>query len=557
MSGRQSLEGPAAVGARVPAMGGDAWTRGGDASFVSGSRTISARRFAPALGLRGLALVLLCAVGALLFGSPSAHAATCPPIKNKPQQVPHVDYTGMQHLTYCYGPVSVKPGQNIIRVNSTNLFPSVPGYITRFDPELIYANGTVPRVDVLHLHHAVWAVNGANPQFATGEEKTIFQMPRGFGWRSQPSDIWFLNDMIHDLVGKPATVYIVWRLDFVPDSVAAADSIKRVRTRWMDVSGPSPRVGISSGIYPVFNALRGMGGGGRYTFPDDATGGQHNLIGPSQSWTPDHPVTLVGTAGHLHPGGLNTSLRVDRGSQRKTLFTSRAHYWEPAGAVSWDVAMGATPDDWRVKLHSGDKLSVHATYDTKSADWYEVMGIMPVAVYDGTDAGGVGPFSKQLDKQEVLTHGHLYENRNHGGKPTFLPDPTKLTAVSPHSPIGIEDYKYEQGDLAGIGAANRPPRIHAGQTLTFLNNDAAQSTNTFHTITSCKEPCNRSTGIAYPIANGPRTFDSGQLGFNYAGYNAPAANRDTWTTPSNLKPGDYSYFCRVHPFMRGSFRVVK
>ena len=53
-----------------------------------------------------------------------------------------------------------------------------------------------------------------------------------------------------------------------------------------------------------------------------------------------------------------------------------------------------------------------------------------------------------------------------------------------------------------------------------------------------------------------QNFDSGQLGFNYAGFNAPAVDRDTWTTPKNLPPGTYSYFCRVHPFMRGSFRVV-
>src|SRR5439155_14631123 len=138
-------------------------------------------------------------------------------------------------------------------------------------------NGTVPRVDVLHLHHAVWIVNG-NPQFATGEEKTILQMPKGFGWRSRPSDNWALNDMIHDLVGAPSTVYVVWRIDFVPDTAPAAASIHQVRTKWMDVSGPSPRVGISSPIYPVFNALRFMGQTDRYTFPDQATGGQRALI---------------------------------------------------------------------------------------------------------------------------------------------------------------------------------------------------------------------------------------------------------------------------------------
>ena len=76
----------------------------------------------------------------------------------------------------------------------------------------------MPRVDVLHLHHAVWIVNGS-PQFAAGEEKSIVQMPQGFGWRNDPStDHWLVNDMLHDLVGKPAQVYLVWRVDFVPDS---------------------------------------------------------------------------------------------------------------------------------------------------------------------------------------------------------------------------------------------------------------------------------------------------------------------------------------------------
>ncbi len=252
----------------------------------------------------------------MLFASPVANAADCPPIHNKPGAIPHAQYNGMRHLSFCYGPITMKPGQNIIRLNSTNLLPKQPGYITRFDPELVYGDGTVPRVDIVHLHHGVWVVNGG-PQFASGEEKTIVQAPKGFGWRSVPSDNWALNDMLHDLSGQPKKVWIVWRLDFVPDTAPAADSIRTVRTKWMDVSGPVPRVGVSSPIYPVFNALRRMGDGGSYTFPDQAVGAQRDLIGPSQRWTPDHPVTLITTAGHLHPGGLKTSLRVRRGGQRR------------------------------------------------------------------------------------------------------------------------------------------------------------------------------------------------------------------------------------------------
>jgi plastocyanin len=301
-----------------------------------------------------------------------------------------------------------------------------------------------------------------------------------------------------------------------------------------------------------------MGQNGRYTFPDQASSSQRRFVSRSQTWTPNQPVTLVTTAGHLHPGGLSTHLRVNRGSAHKRVFRSDARYYEPAGAVSWDVSMEATPPGWRVKLQAGDRLSVAATYDTARADWYEVMGIMPVAVYNGTDAGGRDAFSDQIPQQGVLTHGHLAENRNHGGTPVGLPDPRTLPAVAPFDPIEIEDYVYEQGDLYGAGTQARPPRVRAGQSLTFLNRDAPSPPSTgdaFHTITGCKAPCNRSTGIAYPLADGPRTFDSGQLGFN-ANFGAPAAGRDAWETPRNLTPGTYTYFCRVHPFMRGSFRVV-
>src|SRR5215210_4482273 len=64
-------------------------------------------------------------------------ASSCPPIKNKPGSIPHVDYNGVRHITYCVGPVDVHPGQNVIRLKSTDLFPKRPGYITRFDPELV------------------------------------------------------------------------------------------------------------------------------------------------------------------------------------------------------------------------------------------------------------------------------------------------------------------------------------------------------------------------------------------------------------------------------------
>ena len=449
MEGRQSLEGPATVDGRVAAMAGDARTRSGGAPLALGTP----RSFAPALGVRGWALALLCALAALLLGSPKAHAATCPTIQDKPEAIPHVNYQGVQHLTYCYGPVTINPGQNVIRINATNLFPTQPGYITRFDPELVYPNGTVPRG-----RRAPPAPRGLGRQRQPA-------VRRGRGEDDRPASAGIrVSDRSPPTSGCSTTCFTTWSASR-PASTSSGGSTSsppplpppptssRCETRWMSVAGPTPAQRDLEPDLPRLRLPAGDGrSDGRYTFPDEATGAARDDIDTNQqTWTPNQPVTLIGTAGHLHPGGLETSLRVKRGTQSKTLFHSKAHYYEPAGAVSWDVSMGATRPDWRVKLQAGDTVSVHSTYNSARADWYEVMGIMPVAVYDGTDAGGVGAFSKDLDQQERLTHGHLNENRVHGGKATFLPDPTKLSAVAPFNPIGIQDYKYQQGDLAGVG----------------------------------------------------------------------------------------------------------
>jgi hypothetical protein len=57
-------------------------------------------------GIREWLAAFGCAVVALLLISPEAKAGVdpggdpgCPPIADKPDAVPHVDYTGVQHLT--------------------------------------------------------------------------------------------------------------------------------------------------------------------------------------------------------------------------------------------------------------------------------------------------------------------------------------------------------------------------------------------------------------------------------------------------------------------------
>src|SRR5215210_80272 len=383
----------------------------------------------------------------------------------------------VQHLKLRYGPITVHPGQNTIALDGARVpRPRRPGWIVGFRPNLERAGGSIPRVDVLHLHHAVWIVNG-QLTFAAGEEKTNVRLPRGFGWRSRPEDRWVLNHMVHNLLPDRARVYLTYTLDFIPDSSPAARRMRPVETRWLDVE--------NGRAYPIFDVHRGSGRGGRFTYPDDAPAA-YGGGPPRNRLVVQEDGLLVQTAGHLHPGGLWTDLTLTRAGRSVRLFRSRAKYWEPAGAVSWDVAMTATRPAWRVRVRRGDVLSVSATYDSGRASWYESMGIMPVAFAPGA-GGGVDPFSGRLDRRGRVTHGHLRENRNHGGRPGGLPDPRPLPdGPAAAGPVAITDFLYGQGDLLASGAAARPPVVAAGRSLGFKNRDAARTI--YHTITACRAP---------------------------------------------------------------------
>jgi plastocyanin len=116
--------------------------------------------------------------------------------------------------------------------------------------------------------------------------------------------------------------------------------------------------------------------------------------------------------------------------------------------------------------------------------------------------------------------------------------------------VNIDTYEYEPTDL---DLATQVPTVKAGEAITFNNLDApAVGDGTWHSITACAAPCNQTTGVAYPLADGPIEFDSGQLG----NFGQPTSGHLSWTTPADLPAGTYTFFCRVHPFMRGAFRVL-
>jgi plastocyanin len=525
-------------------------------------------------------------------------------------------YPGMTTYSCRTNAIPIAPGQNLNLFALTKTCPNAEkisgpgdvspfatgstaeGYVTRFKPSMVEVkpDGSLPTPSVwdLHLHHVVWLAPGSaggGPTFASGEEKTIAKMPQGFGLNVGGDATWGLNYMIHSLnASEGRSVYITWEIDWVPETSPAYPTIENTQVRWLDVAG-TPQ------IYPVFDAERGFDadGDGKFVFPDDVPTDpgqpgyeERGKISNSGTWTLSQPRRLIFGAGHLHPGGLTVDLEVARDgpdagttdgddpSEVRPLFRSDAKYYEPAGAVSWDVSMTATRPQWRISLKAGDTVSIDTTYDVQKASWYESMGILPLSIADPdpADALAKDPFDDSAavqamyDQGGILTHGRLNENIDaKARKDLKLPDPRKLRSKGRRVPKGgitIDSFVYSKGGYSATRdfptRLMRPPAIKPGKTVTFTNLDALEAMplndQAWHSITSCSAPCNQGSGIGYPLARGPIKFDSGQLGFGTGSSSEVTTGSNTYTTPPLTKPGKtYTYFCRIHPFMRGSIRV--
>ena len=111
------------------------------------------------------------------------------PIVSVPEQ------EGLQHLKFKWGPVKIQPGQNNISYSGMEIpKPAVDGFIVGIHPNLVRDDGSVPPVDVIHLHHGVW-VNvgrGGDLFFASGEEKTQMILPKGYGYPYKASEPWLI-----------------------------------------------------------------------------------------------------------------------------------------------------------------------------------------------------------------------------------------------------------------------------------------------------------------------------------------------------------------------------
>jgi hypothetical protein len=306
---------------------------------------------------------------------------------------------------------------------------------------------------------------------------------------------------------------------------------------------------------------------------------------------------LVWMAGHVHPGGKQiniTTANCGSTAPNAKVFTSRAIPNDRGGQStygSWDYLMGAADPNWRFTMYPGDRVHMDTVYDAQHP-WFEAMGIVfgwgvPLSTpgYHPTSSRCQPPAAGLVDgiRTNVSPAEPIF-----GGTTAIMDDPSthSVAGQAPVSEIDIANFNYSVG-----GTAQPPAPVKAGSDVVVKNLDFAASV--YHTITSCADACNKESGQAYPLASW--TFDSKQLGYGIWGATAAqggiyppflsgestgglpndpqgwasgnpvrhVVNRTdayqwTWKIPATAAVGDtIPYFCRVHPFMRGSVQIVE
>jgi plastocyanin len=194
--------------------------------------------------------------------------------------------------------------------------------------------------------------------------------------------------------------------------------------------------------------------------------------------------------------------------------------------------------------------------------------------------GGYGcvPSATTLCLRGQVTHGHYQSSDHHGGCLGACPPFPQPMLPSIKGPLVTDihwgGFTFGESDFSAI-ALDGVPRVAQGKTLTFWNADAA--TYMWHTATSCAFPCTVPTTVDNPISNGSYAainpdgsiklsgnpaspyviggqvdFDSSELGVGLG-----PSNRVSWGLDTSKLPlGVYTYYCRIHPSMRGAFEVV-
>lgn len=474
-----------------------------------------------------------------------------------------------------WGPYVVHPGTDMWRPHGDVTLTD--GFITALRASARLADGSEPAEDQIHIHHGGFFLRGApfGWLLSTGEEQTHIDLertaradpryPDGLRYGIETHGGWAIYgvSMLHNKSAQPFTVWLQLEIDFVHGT---RDAIKQAAG--LNYHPITP--GLSQ--VAIFHVPRA---GRPFAYPRDLGTGK---VG--QLWTVPQDGAIVFGAAHLHPGGVEVRVSnlgpaaapcPDEGDGFEGTTVARLAGITRSGVQpSYEFQVGVTKPGWRLKVRKGDRIAINAVY---AATDYGYMDAMDAFGHwfdaDDVPAEGESTCSAVLVDEpgaEADAIAASVPNRPWHGTPQAVcvqcddlsaPQPP----LGPHANVvNIAGFQYAPGDQATV-ATTGAPWVRKGETITFVNEDWGALIR--HTASSCKSPCNGPTRANYPFSD--RVFDSGVLGspdvpLPIAGtsgfisaHREPIGSIDT----SQLAQGYYAYYCRLHPWMRGSFYVVE
>jgi polyvinyl alcohol dehydrogenase (cytochrome) len=495
------------------------------------------------------------------------------PIKKKSDRyVPKPPGT-TERLSFVYGPYIVPPGHDMNRIDLD--LPPNGGFMQSVEPAMRrVSDSTEPSHTEAHIHHAHWfALDPGNEEdtyfggnmewvFGNGDEETRGDFrqrsaaePSGpeygaYVARGHPQTMIY---MLHNKTAAPLNVYIqldvVWKHG-TPEQLKELDGREH-----RDVKG------VLFGR--TYSVPREPNGDGAYEYARDS--------GRVIEWTATTDGTIIGAGGHLHPGGKKVILE-NFGSEQNPCPNDGRGYGgtlllnsdviDHNVPLSEDYQTEVTHPAWRAPVHKGDRIRISGTYENKDHAWYDVMTHVGMYIDEQAPPRGrckpriVGKAAKKWkDPTEGVPnrawgkHADPWCGAPGGEGPCERPEPAEVPAeLRGVKTVKIANFAYTPGDRAASGALKAIPVIKQGEQLTFVNMDEPAGIR--HTATTCAWPCNGTYVGNYPLADG--AWDSGTLGHDLIDGGNP---NPISQTPADLPSGRYSYFCRIHPFMRGAFKI--
>jgi len=268
---------------------------------------------------------------------------------------------GLKRTTVRYGPYHVDPshgdhgaGGNVGRNDVAK--PCADCYIVAMRPELVDPSGAaVNYASGAMLHHMVFInqaredatcngpVLGRERFFAAGNERTMFALPAGYGYRVDSGDTWLTIAHLMNMGHEPRELGVEVTFWYVE----APAPLRAAKPFWFDINNC---------------------GNSEYTTPAGLHTAEWELTIP-----PELSGRVLTVGGHLHDHGVAIALSNE--TRGDTVCRSVAGYGSDPAYAGHIESMTGCSGDPLATFRTGDQIRVRSTYDSP-VEQDDVMGIM-------------------------------------------------------------------------------------------------------------------------------------------------------------------------------------